>query len=100
MTARSKKPINKVLVQTFIAFVTPILLVLIRTYLWPEMPANLDSLFHAFIAALVIAGISGVSGYFTPHSPTEVIDIAKSLPEARAQVAQAEDADKPQRTER
>jgi hypothetical protein len=86
LTKRSKKPINKVLVQTFVAFLAPLALVLFRTYLWPDMPINLDGPFNAFVASLVIAGVSGVGGYMTSISPTEVLDISKSVPEARAAI--------------
>jgi hypothetical protein len=72
MTPTSNKPLNKVTYGAVAAAVATIVIALLRHYIWPDMPADLDAPLNTVVVALVAGLASGVTGYMTKLQPGEV----------------------------
>ena len=72
MTPSSAKPLNKVTYAAVASALTVIILSLLRTYVWTDMPADLEGPLNTLVLAGVVAGISGFTGYMTRLAPGEV----------------------------
>lgn len=72
MTPSSSRPLNKVTYAAIASALTVIILSLLRTYVWTDMPADLEGPVNTLILAGVVAGISGFTGYMTRIAPGEV----------------------------
>lgn len=90
MTPSSSRPLDKVLFGAVAAAVATIALSLIRHFLWPDMPADLEGPFNTVIAALFIGGTSGFVGWLTPIKPGEITATDTRIVEDAAERAEAE----------
>lgn len=84
MTPTSGKPLNKVLFGGIAAFLATALIALIRNYVWPDLPADLEEPINTLILGVLVGGASLITGYLTKLKPGEVklIDAAVVAGEA------------------
>jgi hypothetical protein len=85
MTPTSRKPLDKVTYAAVAAAVSAVVLALIRHYLWPDFPADLQGPFDTLITALTIGFITGAVGWLTPIKKGEIKPVDRAIIEHDAE---------------